>query len=100
MDKLFSFATLIFLLVAFVGIVAHAVKKWAQGEINGGVIDWFVMNPKLSVGIVMAASGGVIAAVFAGELTDYHSGVQFGAAFLLGFSADTFNNQKVARDGQ
>jgi hypothetical protein len=93
MDKIFSIVTLVFLLVALLGVFMHSVKKWTQGEITGSVVDWFVMNPKATVGVLLVAGSGVVSGVIANELTDFHAGVQFGAAFLLGFSADTFNNQ-------
>ena len=94
MKILFSQIGLILTLVSLAGMVSHAIKKWVSGEIEGNFISWYTTHPRASVGALMGCLGTVLTAVLTGTLMDL-SDASIMAAFLAGFSADTFNNQGV-----
>lgn len=97
MQAFFTITSMMFFLIGFVSMLMHAVKKWIAGEITGGLIDWYVMHPKMSVGAVFACFGGIATAILSGALTDYNSGAQLLAAWGIGYAADTINNQGEAK---
>jgi|CXWL01.1.fsa_nt_gi hypothetical protein len=92
MKILLSQIGLILVMVSLIGMVAHALKKWVTGEIEGSFVSWYTTHPRASVGALMGCLGGVLTAVLTGTLMDL-SDASIMAAFLTGFSADTFNNQ-------
>lgn len=75
-------------------MLSHAVKKWAMGEINGKLVDWYWSHPRATVLALMAYLGGIATAILSGMLTDYTVGSQLMAAWGIGYSADTLNRQE------
>lgn len=93
MDKLITSAAFIFYALAIAGMFFHAVKKKAYGELIGGLIDWYVVNPWASVWVLLSCLGAVVAAILGGHLTDINNGNQIVEVFTIGFGIDAFNNQ-------
>jgi hypothetical protein len=93
MKALFTLTALAFFGLGFLSMLTHAVKKWVAGEIQGNLIDWYVVNPKMTVGAIIACIGGVATAILTGTLTDYMAGAQVLAVWGIGFAADTVNSQ-------
>lgn len=96
MITLFTGTAMMFYAIGFASMISHAVKKWVTGEIRGGLIDWYVCNPRMTVGALMACIGGIAMAILSGALTDHTSGAQILAAWGIGYAADTINNQGKA----
>lgn len=92
--ELFTVNSAVFFVIGFLSMLSHAVKKWTMGEIRGSVIDWYWMNPRATVGAVLACVGGIATAILSGALVDYTVGAQLIAAWGIGYSADTINNQE------
>lgn len=96
MDKLFTLTAFGFYAIAIVGMVVHAVKKWAKGEIPGSVTDWFIKNPKATVGALIAAIGAVCAALLSGQISSLNDGAHILAVVGFGYAADSsMNSQEV-----
>jgi len=98
---LFTKVSLVFFMIGLASMLSHAVKKWANGEIRGDILDWYLVRPQASVGALMACIGGIATAILSGALDNYTVGAQIIAAWGIGFSADTINNQdrrSVSRD--
>ena len=93
MKDLFTLNSLLFFAIGAAGMIAHAVKKWQAGEIEGRLLDWYLVNPRATVGAVLLWVGGVGYLLLDGTLTDPNVKVQFLAAFFAGYGGDTFNKQ-------
>lgn len=93
MQALFTQAGMMFFLIGFASMLSHAVKKWIAGEIQGNLIDWYIVHPRMTVGAIMACGSGIATAILTGHLTDYGQGAQIIAAWGIGYAADTINNQ-------
>ena len=90
---LFTKASLVFFILGLLSMLTHGIKKWAAGEIQGSLIDWYRVHPRAAVNAVLACLGGVAMAILSGALTDYTVGAQILAVWGIGFAADTINNQ-------
>jgi hypothetical protein len=99
MEKYLTMTSLIFLLIALASMLTHGVKKWVNGEIQGDLIDWYLVHPRASIGAVMACIGGVMVAILTGTLTAPIDGTAILAAWGLGYGADTLNSQGTTKDG-
>jgi hypothetical protein len=97
MQILFTVNTLVFLAVAMIGMVMHAVKKWADGDINGNLIDWYLVNPRATVRALLTCLGGLAGLVLTGVAVDWHISAQIVAVWGVGYGADTLNNQSVSQ---
>jgi hypothetical protein len=94
MDKLFTNTSLMFYAVAIFGLLAHAVVRWSNGEIEGKLKDWFLVNKKASVHSFMAALGATVALILNGTVNDIHSGAHLLAVWGVSYFADSkLNNQ-------
>lgn len=92
---LFSKVSFVFFAIGLLSMFLHGLKKWTLGEIQGKWIDWYVCNPRATVGSILACLGGIATAILSGALVDYSVGSQILAAAGVGYAADTFNNQGV-----
>ena len=93
MQVIFSFASFVFFCIGVLSMLTHAIKKWAAGEFEGSLIDWYRVHPRAAVNALLACVGGVAMAILSGALTDYTVGAQILAVWGIGFAADTINNQ-------
>lgn len=93
MMGLFTEASAVFFLLGLVSMFSHALKKWAQGEVRGKLLDWYRSHPRDTALAVMAMIGGMASAILSGALTDYTVGAQVLAAWGIGYAADTVNSQ-------
>lgn len=93
MQALLTQSALVFFLIGVVSMLTHAVKKWVAGEIRGNLIDWYMVQPRATLGALLACVGGIAAAVLSGQLTDYAQGAQIIAAWGIGYASDTINSQ-------
>ena len=94
MDKLLTHAAFSFYAISLLAVFSHALVKWTRGEIHGNMIDWFIMNPKATVGTALAALGGTIGALASFDTIDINSGAQIMAIWGIGYIADSsFNGQ-------
>lgn len=95
---LFSKVSLMFFAIGLLSMLTHGIKKWAMGEIRGDLFDWYRQHPQATVWAVMTCVGGVATAILSGALTDYTVGAQILAAWGIGYSADTLNNQEQRKE--
>lgn len=95
MILLFSKTSTMFFAIGLLSMFLHSVKKWAMGEIQGNLIDWYWMNPRATVGSLLACLGGIATAILSGALVDYSVGAQILAAAGVGYAADGLNNQGI-----
>ena len=93
LDLLLSETFAISLCIAIISMVGHALKKWSMGEIRGSLIDWYLVNPRRSVGSLLGCITGVATLVLSGGVTDLSAGAEIVALAGVGFAADTFNTQ-------
>lgn len=94
--ELFTLNAAVFFVVGFLSMLSHAVKKWAMGEIQGKLVDWYWSRPRATVSAVMACVGGIATALLSEVLTDYSVGAQLLAAWGIGYSSDSLNSQERA----
>jgi hypothetical protein len=96
MDKLFTLAAFAFYGVAIFGLVAHAIVRWSNGEIEGKIMDWFLVNKKASVKAFVVALGATIGLILNGTISDINSGAHLLAVWGVSYFADSkLNNQGV-----
>jgi hypothetical protein len=86
----------IFVAIGFLGMLAHALKKFYKNELSGSVYDYlFNNNKKRTVLAIMANVGALVTVVLSGQLPS-----QIGAfillAFTTGFTADATVNSDSA----
>jgi hypothetical protein len=93
MDLFLSQAFFISIAIALSSMVLHSIKKWTMGEIRGSVIDWYLVNPRRSVGSLLGCITGVVTLVLSGGVTDLSIGAEIVALAGVGFAADTLNTQ-------
>jgi hypothetical protein len=90
MDKLIAPMAFGFYGIALLGIVAHAVKKWAMREIHYSVYDYlFTVDRRGSLITVATVLGSVIGAVGSGSIASLHTFADVSTAFLIGFAFDS-----------
>lgn len=92
MDKLTTVNALFFYGVAVASMVMHALKKWAAGEIQGSLIDWYIFAPRRTVGALMLAVGGTMTVILGGQVFDIHDGAHILAVFGIGYASDSAAN--------
>lgn len=95
--ELFTSTAFMFYTIGILSMLIHALKKWTQGEIKGNLIDWYWMNPRSTLGAVLACLGGIATAILSGALTDFTVGAQILATVGIGYASDTVNSQKEAK---
>lgn len=93
MNKIFSLIAIQFYLLALAGMLAHAIKKWFQSEIDGHVLRWYLDNPKYTTGVLFTVAGATITGVATGLYTDANDPIQIVACFTVAFGIDSFNKQ-------
>lgn len=93
MMQLFTIQSAVFFVIGMAAMFIHALKKWTQGEIEGDLMCWYRMNPRATIGAILACLGGVGTAILSGALTDWTVGAQILAAVGIGYASDTLNNQ-------
>lgn len=93
MLDLFTPTAFVFDAIGILSMLLHAIKKWVRGEIRGNLIDWYWMQPRATVGALMACLGGISTAILSGTLTDYTIEAQVIAAIGIGYASDTLNTQ-------
>lgn len=93
MNTLLTIHSLMFFALGIVSMVMHGVKKWTAGEIDGNIIDWYIDNPRATVGAILACLSSISAAIFSGVLIDPDTPAQLVAAWGIGYASDTINNQ-------
>lgn len=90
MDKIITSTAFAFYGIALVGILVHAVKKWAMHEIPYSVYAYlFTVDPRGTLVTVGTALSAVISAVGTGAITDLHSFSSVSTAFLAGYACDS-----------
>lgn len=93
MDKLFTLTSLGFYGIAIFGMFMHAVKKWVTGEIEGKLLDWYLVNPRYTVGVIMTVLGATTTAILANGFISLADGATVSACFLLAYGVDGLNKQ-------
>ena len=90
--------SLVFFGIGLLSMLTHGLKKWAMGEIRGDPLDWYRQNVRATVLATMTCMGGIATAILSGALTDYTIGAQILAAWGIGYSSDTLNNQERRKE--
>ena len=81
--------------VAFLGMIAHFLKKQIRGETFTAMGKWFATHPKYTILAVISMSVGVVAyytQLSTGMAADYI------AVFTIGFSLDSMLNKWDEKD--
>lgn len=90
MDKLITSTAFAFYGIALLGILVHAVKKWAMHEIPYSVYAYlFTVDPRGTLVTVGTALGAVISAVGSGQISSLHTFADVSVAFLAGYACDS-----------
>ncbi len=96
MDKLLTMHAFVFYGLAIVGLIAHALVRWANGQIEGGVPDWFLVNKKATVRAFILAEGAVAGLILSGQIHDPNAAADILQVWGVSYFMDSaFNNQKV-----
>lgn len=82
----------IFCLAAALGQVLHAVKKWADGEVNNP-LDWITNSLRHTVSALIGNMGGMIAFIATGVLDPMTPGALLIFGLMNGFTADSALNK-------
>lgn len=83
---------IIFCLAAALGQVLHAVKKWADGEVDNP-LEWVTQSARHSVSAMIGNLGGMIAFVATGVLDPMTPGALVIFGLMNGFTADSALNK-------
>ncbi len=93
--KLFSFNAFVFYGIALFGLLMHAVVRWSNGEIEGRLADWFLVNKKATVKASLAAVGATAGLILAGTVADFNVPADILAVWGVSYFMDSkLNNQK------
>lgn len=85
---------IVFLAAGAVGAIAHWVKKWARGEIDGGLIDYLFRNhARESVLAMMTFGSGAVSLWLAGQLDELGLRQLIVMGFLAGYTVDSSMNR-------
>lgn len=93
MEHLFTLSSLGFFGIAIFGMAMHAVKKWVSGEIDGNLFDWYLVNPRYTVGVLMAVLGATASAIAAGAYVSLQDSGMVTTCFLAAYAIDGLNKQ-------
>lgn len=94
MQTLISKTAFLFYLIAMVGMLSHSMLKWAKGEIRGNVLDWYIVNPRMSVLALLTVIGGTAGLLLNGTVSDVALGAHVIAVFGIGYSFDSGMNRQ------
>lgn len=94
MQTLFSKSAFIFYAIAISGMLLHSILKWAKGEINGNVIDWYIVNPRRSVLALLTVVGSTAGLLLNGTVSDVALGAHVIAVFGIGYGFDSGVNKQ------
>ncbi len=95
MLKLFSVSAFVFYGVALFGLLMHGLVRWSNGEIEGRLADWFLVNKKATVKSCVAAIGSTAGLILAGTVTDFNVPADVLAVWGVSYFMDSkLNNQK------
>lgn len=76
--------------VAFLGMIAHFLKKKIRGESFKAIGGWFATHPKYTILAIITTTVGVVA-----YYTQFQTGMaaDYIAVFTIGFSLDSMLNK-------
>ncbi len=95
MLKLFSLSAFVFYGVALFGMVMHGLVRWSNGEIEGNLADWFLVNKKATIQALLASLGSTAGLILAGTVTDFNVPADVLAVWGVSYVMDNkLNNQK------
>lgn len=94
MKELFTQSAMMFYLIGLAAMALHAVKKWADGEVDGWVGNWYLKDRRRTVAALLACGSAIAGAILGGVLTDYTNTAQVMACAGLGFASDSLNKVK------
>lgn len=94
MQAVISIAALQFYIVAIFGMLAHSAVKWAKGEVEGNMFDWYLINPRMSVLALLSVLGGTAALLLNGTVSDITLGAHILAVFGVGYGFDSGVNKQ------
>jgi len=92
MNEQSTINAIIFCLAAAVGQVLHAIKKWADGEVESP-LDWITQRARSTISAVIGNMGGMIAFVATGVLDPMTPGSLIIFGLMNGFTADSALNK-------
>ena len=93
MKELFTGTAFMFYAIALIAMFFHALKKWADGEVDGGLFSWYTQDRRRTVAALLACFSAVAGLILGGVLTNYEDAAQFLACAGAGFASDTLNKQ-------
>lgn len=92
--KYLSIDNLVFIIIACIGMIGHAVKKYLAGQLSGSIFQYlFTKNPKRSAMAVMTTLGACFALILGDQLPT-QAGAFIMLAFTTGFTADSSVNKE------
>ncbi len=95
MLKLISLSAFVFYGVAIFGLLMHGVVRWSNGEIEGNLADWFLVNKKATVKAFLAAIGATAGLILAGTIADFNAPADILAVWGVSYFMDSkLNTQK------
>lgn len=83
---------IIFCFAAGLGQALHAIKKWADGEVENP-LDWLTVSARHSISALIGNMGGMIALVATGVLDPMTPGGLIIFGLMNGFTADSALNK-------
>ena len=92
--KLFTADNVVFVLITFIGMFAHAYKKHLKGQLKGSLKDYFFHNPN-HTGLAAMAVLGASLAIILGEQIPTQVGSYILLAFTTGYTADSSINKDM-----
>jgi hypothetical protein len=91
MKDLFTQSAFTFYFIGIAAMALHAVKKWADGEVDGWVGNWYMKDRRRTVAALLTCGGAIASAILGGVLVDPADTVQVLACAGLGFASDSLN---------
>lgn len=98
LEELLKYLTIdngLFIGIAFLGMLGHAIKKYLTGQLTGSVIDYFFYHNKKRTSLALLTTLGATLSLILGEQIPIQAGSFVVLAFTTGFTADSTINSDI-----
>lgn len=90
--KYFSLDNGLFIFVAYLGMLGHAIKKYLAGQLRGSVVDYIFLNNRKRTLLAVLSTLGAAVGVIIGDQLPTQAGAYLMLAFTTGYTADSAVN--------
>lgn len=84
---------LLFIVIGYIGMLAHAIKKYYSDELNGSVFDYLFRNSKKRTMLAVITNLGALTTIIFSDQVPTQIGAFIILAFTTGFTTDSTVNK-------